>query len=496
MSEHVVIVGGGVAAFRAAKELRRADDAVEISFFTEEPHPFYLRRQLGDLLGGGLTAGELIVQSRNAYRRERINLFLMTRVAAVRPEGHEVVLDSGQHVRYDRLLIATGTRAEPLELPGADLQGVVTVDNLAAAVLAERGLARRPRAVVLDDSVIGWRLAEGLASRDVAVTLLVPGRRIGEGVLDDGAAAMIESILESGGVAIAHGTAARGIVGAGGRAIAVETAADGEILPAELVVTGGRRRPVIDLVEGSGIEARRGVRVDAALRTNVPDVFAAGDVAEPTAVGLWEPDESPLCWQRAWTQGRLAAAAILGRPVDAVPDVLRLRTVLFGRDLAVLGRGHLAEGDGIEAIVVHGRVGADGMTGSGAADPDAWPGAAPAPHEQVQVYRRLVFDRGRFVGAVLVGPADWYAQVTRLLAERARRAEGEGARGLAGGRPQDGFTVVPQAFAWHCPICAAELAVPRGTAVGSTIRCRACNARLSVRWEGDRGWIEAAGGSN
>jgi len=487
MSTHCVIVGGGVAAFRAAKELRRADEAVEISLFAEEPHPFYLRRQLGDLLAGTLTAGELIVQSRNAYRRERINPFLMTRVVRVDPDVHEVFLDSGQRVRYDRLLVATGTRAVPLDIPGADLQGIVAIDNLAAAVQAERALARRPRAVVLDDGVIGLRLAEGLVARDADVTILARGERVSAGLLDEGAAAIVETFLEGAGVTVRRGTAARGIVGAGGRAIAVETA-EGDILPAELVVTGGRRRPETGLLEGSGIEVRGGVRVDAALRASAPDVFAAGDVAAPFDAGLWEAGETALCWQRAWTHGRLAAAGMLGRHVDGVPDVLRLRTVLFGRDLAVLGRGHLPEGNGVEAITVHGPVGGAARPGAGAHDPDAWPGPHFARVDQGQVYRRLVFDRGRLVGAVLLGPADWYAQVTRLIADQASREVVERTLGLAGG--PKGVGAVPQAFAWHCPICAAELAVPRGTAIGATMACRACNTQLRVRWEGDRGWVE------
>lgn len=491
MSTHFVIVGGGVAAFRAAKELRRADDGIEITLFVEEAHPFYLRRQLGDLLGGNLTAGELIVQSRNTYRRERINLFLMTRVARVQPSAHEVVLDSGQRVRYDRLLIATGTRAVPLDLPGADLQGVVTVDNLATAVQVERTLATRPRAVVLDENVVGLRLAEGLAGRDIDVTLLARGDRVGSGVLDEGAGALVEALLESEGVTVRHNTVPRAIVGAGGRAIAVETA-EGVLLPAELVVTGGRRCPAVGLLQDSGIEVRRGVRVDAALHASAPDVFAAGDVAEPVASGVWEGEQQALCWQRAWTQGRLATAGMLGRSADPVPDVLRLRTVLFGQDLAVLGRGHLPEGPGIDAMTIHGRPGPAERREAAARDPEDWPDVPFPPRNQAQVYRRLVFDQGRLVGAVLVGPAEWYPQITRLMAEEASREAVEQALGLSD--RQTGVGIVPQAFAWHCPICAAELAVPRGTAIGATMACRACNTQLRVRWSGDRGWVEAVGG--
>jgi len=488
MSTHFVIVGGGVAGFRAAKEIRRADTDAEITLFAEEPHPFYLRRQLGDLLAGHLSAEELVVQSRSAYRRERTNLFLATRVTRVDPAAHEVRLDSGQRIRYDRLLIATGSRAVPLAIPGGDLEGVVTLDTLEATLASEQILAAARRAVILDEGVIGLRLAEALASRGLTVTLLVPGERLWPAMLDDGAATILESLLKDEGVTLLGGTA-RSIVGAANRAIAVETAA-GEVLGADLVVAGGVRRPAVDVVEGSGVEVPLGIRVDAALRTNVPDVFAAGDVADPFTPSAWGPDERPLCWQRAWTQGGIAAAAMLDRPSDRAADIVRIRTVLCGHDLAVIGGGHLPEAGGVEAVVVQSQAARPlplpGETADDAGAPDHCAPTAGA----ARTYRRLVFNEGRLAGAILLGPADWYPAVVRLVADRAPREVVEHTLGLASQEPP--ADTVPQTFARHCPICAAELVVYRGTPAGSALTCRACNTKLRVRWDGKRGWLEAA----
>ena len=491
MSTHYVIVGGGVAGFRAAKELRRAQESAQITVFSEERYPFYLRRQLGDLLAGNLTAGELVVQSRNAYRRERIDLFLMTRVVRVEPPAHEVVLDSGQRVQYDRLLIATGTRAVPLAIPGSELEGVVTVDTLAAAIALERVLAAASRVVVLDEGVIGLRLAEALASRGLEVTLLAAGERLWPTMLDASASALVEAILKDSGVAIRRG-AARAIVGAGSRAIGVETA-EGEVLAAEAVISGGIRRPAIDILEGSGIEVHRGIRVDAALRASAPDVFAAGDVADPVTPSAWGPEEHPLCWQRAWSQGGVAAASMRDRPADRTADIVRTRTILYGHDLAVIGRGHLEEGGGIEAICRLAQAPAEDAApredDRGEGEPDL-PRREPA--SRVHTYRRLVFDEGRLVGAVLFGPAEWYPQVVRMIADRAPREVVEHTLGLSG-QPASP-DVVPQSFAQHCPICAAELVVHHGTPLGAVIPCGACRSHLKVCWDGKRGWLEATGG--
>ena len=169
MSQHFVIIGNGAAGFRAAKALRRADSAARISIFTQERHPFYLRRQLGDFLAGNLTLTELIFQSRNTYRREQIDLFLMTRITAVDPAAHEVVFASGERVRYDRLLVATGTDAVPLDIPGAALDGVVRFDTLRGAVAVRRALDQVRRAAVLEAGLVGLKLADS-SSSDVVLS--------------------------------------------------------------------------------------------------------------------------------------------------------------------------------------------------------------------------------------------------------------------------------------------------------------------------------------
>ena len=90
MTTHFVIVGNGAAGYRAAKALGEADTDAQVSVFSDERYPFYLRRQLGDFLSGAMTLQEIVFQSRNAYRRERIDLFLMTPIMSIDPDAHAV----------------------------------------------------------------------------------------------------------------------------------------------------------------------------------------------------------------------------------------------------------------------------------------------------------------------------------------------------------------------------------------------------------------------
>ena len=501
-SDHFVILGNGAAGFRAAKALRRADTGAQISLFTQEPHPFYLRRQLGDFLAGNLTLSELIFQGRNAYRRERIDLVLATRIVRVAPEAHEVVFASGQRVNYSRLLVATGTEAAPLDLPGADLEGVVRFDTLHGAVKVREALKDVRRAVILDAGLVGLTLAQSLVGCGIEVTQLVDGPSYWPEMLDEKASRLVEDLLEKNGIAVRRHTAARAIIGAGGRAIGVETAG-GDLLGAELVAYGSRRRPAVGLVEGSAIAVGRGIRVDQRLRTNQPDVFAAGDVAEtvPSATetddrrpappgfapasrrdALAKPGDTPFCWQRAWNHGAIAAANML-EPAGVDPGApglaagaIRMRTEVFGHELAVLGAGHLPDGPDTESVLLPA---AGGPCSRGNLSIQGGP----------ETYQRLVFQGGRLVGATVFAAGERVPELDRLVASGADRAAVERAIGPAEPQTAGG---IPQTFARHCPICSAELIVHHGTPPGTRFRCEACNTELVVRWDSEQMWIEVS----
>jgi NAD(P)H-nitrite reductase large subunit len=460
VSSHFVIIGNGAAGYRAAKALRRADGDAQVSVVTEERYPFYLRRQLGDFVAENLTLSELIFQSRNTYRRERIDLFLMTRVERILPADHAVLFSAGQQVQYDRLLIATGTHAAPPQIPGTDLEGVVVFDTLTQAQ-ETKTLAEGARAVaILGEGLVGLTLAESLAGKGLSIHQLIRGERFWPEMLDEHTSGLVEGLLEENNVLLHRKTTARAIIGAGGRAIGVETDA-GENFPAELVAIGCHRRPTLDLVQGSGIQVARGIQVDGGLQTTQADIFAAGDVAEPFGSDEFEAEEAVFCWQRAWAQGGTAAAAMLGRKVDPVLEAMRIRTTIFGIDLAVIGRGHLHQGGPINVLELE---------------------------EEGGVYRRLVFDEGLLTGAIVYGTGETVHELNRLVAERAPREEVEAALGLAVKGPEGG--AVSETFARHCPICAAELVVHKGTRVGAIIPCQACNTDMVVRWDGRRGWLD------
>jgi nitrite reductase (NADH) large subunit len=460
MSTHFVIIGNGAAGYQAAKTLRRADGDAQVSVITEEAYPFYLRRQLGDYLAENLTLSELIFQSRNAYRRERIDLFLETKVERIVPAEHEVVLSTGQHVRYDQLLIATGTSPVVPAIPGTDLDGVVTFDTLTQALETKNFLENVRHVAILGEGLVGLTLAESLSGRDIQIQQLVRGERLWPEMLDPHTSGLVERLLEENHIVLHRKTATRAIIGAGARAIGVETES-GETLPAELVAVGCLRRAAVDVARGSGIQVARGIQVSGSLQTTLPDIYAAGDVAEPFGTDEFGSPEATFCWQRAWAQGGAAAARMLGQKVSPMLEAMRIRTTLFGVDLAVIGRGHLPAGGSIEVKEIEEKEGA---------------------------FRRLVYDEGVLVGAIVYGTGDTVHELNRLVAIKASRRNVELTLGLK--FEFNSKDAVPETFAHHCPVCAAELVVRKGTLVGSLIQCQACETDLVVHWNGYSAWLD------
>jgi len=319
------------------------------------------------------------------------------------------------------------------------------------------------------------------------VTQLVDGPSYWPEMLDEKASHITEKLMEENGIAVRRHTAARAIIGAGGRAIGVETAG-GDILGAELVAYGSRRRPAVALVEGSAIAVGRGIRVDQRLRTTQPDVFAAGDVAEPVPSATETddrqpapPGDTPFCWQRAWNHGAIAAANMLEPAgLEAAPAVaagaIRMRTEVFGHELAVLGAGHLPDGPDTESVLLPT---AGGPCSRGNLSIQGGP----------ETYQRLVFQGGRLVGATVFAAGERVPELDRLVASGADRAAVERAIGPAEPQTAGG---IPQTFARHCPICSAELVVHHGTPPGRRFRCEACNTELVVRWNSERMWLEVS----
>jgi NADPH-dependent 2,4-dienoyl-CoA reductase/sulfur reductase-like enzyme len=326
---HYVIVGTGVAGITAAASLRSLEPGSEITLVGEDPHGFYSRPGLAYYLTDEIPEKQLSIYNKKDWQTLKLR-YVRARATRLDPASRRLELGSAGALSYDRLLLATGSRAVPLPVPGAELQGVVSLDDLedARRILA---LARRARtAVVIGGGVIAVELLEGLLQRGVEVHYFLRGERYWPGVLEEKESRLIERRLAEHGARLHFHTQAAEILGRGGKVNAVLTR-NGERLRCDLVAAGIGVQPRMDLARAAGIATDRGILTDQYLQTNAANVFAAGDCAQVLDPVTGNASLDTL-WHPARMQGLAAARNMAGqqlpfRPGPAV-NVLRLAGVM------------------------------------------------------------------------------------------------------------------------------------------------------------------------
>jgi NAD(P)H-nitrite reductase large subunit len=250
-------------------------------------------------------------------------------------EAHALELDGGTSVFYDRLLIAVGAQAVPLDVLGANLEGVLKLDHMQDAKRILK-LARRGRtAVVVGGGITALELVEGLLARGVKVHYLLRGDRYWSNVLDEQESRIIEHRLQEDGVRLHHHAEVIEIVGNNGRVNGVRFL-DGKTLKCDLVAYAIGIRPRLELAKQAQLAVDRGILVNEYLQTNDPDVFAAGDVAQ-----AYDPltGRSILdsLWGPAREQGYTAGLNMAGRKTAYIKSPPFNVTRLAGLTTTIIG---------------------------------------------------------------------------------------------------------------------------------------------------------------
>jgi len=306
-----VIIGAGPAGVTAAETLRKVDPAADITLLCGEGEPPYARMAIPYLLKGDIDeAGTYIRKDADHYARLRICL-IQARAQAVDKTARVVEIGNGRSLPYDRLLVATGSRPSRERIPGIDLPGVQTCWTLndARAIIARA----RPgtRIVQMGAGFVGCIIMEGLLSRGVDLTILVRSGFMVRRMMNPTASGLIRRWCERKGVKIFTGTQPKSLRADGG-GLQVDLG-DGRTLPADIYLSVVGVEPNLDFLAGSGVEIDRGILVDTTQQSNVPAVYAAGDVAESADCVTGERQLNAI-QPNAVEQGRIAALNMAGRP--------------------------------------------------------------------------------------------------------------------------------------------------------------------------------------
>lgn len=379
-----VIIGNGAAGTTAAETIKKSQPDAEVALITDEPYPLYNRVALPRFLKLLVPENKVIMRSSQQHEAAGIRYLAGTRVTGVDTQGRTVTTDRAGELGWDVLLVATGGRPNPLPVPGGDAPNIHNFQYLDETKAISAGIEHARSAVSVGGSFISYELTEGFRHRGLDTTWLIRGPRWLRRELDDEGGALVDAIARSHGVHCVYGDEVERVVVKDGLAVGVVTRG-GRTIEADIIGVGLGLTMNTDVLAGTPVACNKGVLTDQFLRTNVPGVFAAGDIAEFYDAVLGE-NHMMGTWDNALAHGRIAAANMMGGEEPYV-DVPTYQSGLFDTIISVLG---------------------------------ATPGGPEIATEvrcdmQARRYRKLFFKERRLVGAVLIGSIKGKKRLMELI---------------------------------------------------------------------------------
>jgi 3-phenylpropionate/trans-cinnamate dioxygenase ferredoxin reductase subunit len=318
MSDTYVIVGASLTGATAAATLRELGFAGEVILIGDEPQLPYERPPLTKgFLRGESALAAAAVHDHDFYAKESIELRIGHTVTGLDLAACDVTLHDGERLHYDRLLLATGARPRRLDVPGAQLDGVLALRNADDALALRSRLQPGTRLAVIGGGWIGMEAAASAVQLGVDVTLIEAGEVPLARVLGAQMGEFFTQAHRDRGVTVLTNQTVTGFAQApDGTAVML---ADGESIACDTVLVGVGVEPCVELAVRAGLAVSNGIEVDVRLRTADPRVYAAGDVAlaEHPRYGRLRVEH----WENARRQGRHVAASMLDRaePFAAIP---------------------------------------------------------------------------------------------------------------------------------------------------------------------------------
>jgi NAD(P)H-nitrite reductase large subunit len=402
-NKRYLIIGNGAAGTYAAETIRKSDQVGQVTLLTNEPYPLYNRVALPPYLRDEATREKVFLRTPEQHAARGIAFLCETEIVELDVEERVATAADGRAFPYDVLLIATGGRPNHLPVPGAtpEVRGIFNFQYWDDAAAIREWMERAKHAVVVGGSYIAYELAEAYRHHGLQVTWLIRGPRFLRRVLDEDGGALVHDIATSAGVEMRYGVEVKEVHSRDGLVSGVTTT-DGDYVEADMIGVGLGVTMNVDFLKGTPISLDHGVVTNEYLETTVPDVYAAGDVANffDLSIGLHNQMGT---WNNSVSHGRIAGANMLGDR-KFYNDVPMYSTGLFDSRIRVMG-----------------------LTPENVPDLESWE-RLDAPNRN---YQRLFFKQGRLVGGCLIGDIRAQSQIIKMIQARQVIAEPERARLLA-----------------------------------------------------------------
>jgi len=322
------------------------------------------------------------------YEKNGVTAMLGKRVTAIDPAKKSVKLDNGEEIAYGKLLIATGGTPFVPPTKGLELGRVMTFIKMDDAKHIEEMLPELKHVVVIGAGLIGLKAAESLHHRGVKVTVVELANRVMAAVLDTDAGAIVQGALEKAGVNIITEDTVEEILGDNMGLVNGVKLKSGEALDCDAVIVAIGVIPNAGFAKESGVEVNRGIIVDDHMRTNLPDIYAAGDVTEGPDYLNGGKRVMPI-WPNAYIQGKIAGFNMAGVDREFKGGLAVNSIELFGVPVVTAGLSN-TESDDLEVL----------------------------SSVEGDTYRKIVLRGSMVVGAVMVGNIDRAGLITGLIRDR------------------------------------------------------------------------------
>jgi len=338
MSKYVII-GGSAGGIGAVEAIREVDPMGTLTVISEETVPQYSRPMISEYVSREATLDTMKYRGDQFWKNNNVQALTGRTATKMDFTRKQVELDGGTKIDYEKLLIATGGKPFVPRMEGGEKDGVFTFTELSSAEGIEAKLEQSKSAVVIGGGLIGVSASEALVKRGITVTLVELKQHILNLILDEKASEIAEKVLTEAGVTVITGQTVQHILGKKDNEASVGgvVMTDGKEIPCDLVVVAIGVIPRTELVKETDVKVNRGIVVDRFMRTNIPDVYACGDVAEAHDFLLNGNRLLPL-WPLAHMGGRVAGYNMAGKKAEYAGGTVMSSLKYF--DLPVIAVGN------------------------------------------------------------------------------------------------------------------------------------------------------------
>ena len=366
MTKRIVIVGSGITAITAIKSIREIDLSSEIYLIGQERFYPYNRIRLSKGIFDKLCENNILLKKKEWYEQNKVKIFISTKVVNIDTNSLELLLGDGSKVKYDKLLIATGSSNNTPAIDGIGKAGVYTLRDLNDALNIKNGINESKRVIVIGGGIQGLEMAWILHQHDIKVTIVELLSRLMPRQLDDKASEILKSIIEGYSIEILTNTGVKGITGNNKvEGILIDNKVE---LKCDMVIYSTGIKPNKELIADTKVETARGILVNNKMQTNIDNIYAAGDVAE------FDNEVNGL-WNIAIEQGKVAGYNIAGK--ETIYEKVTPVTTLNAFGISLFSMGCIDEAESTKVLI----------------DEDI----------NLKIYKKIFIKNNNIVGAIVIG---------------------------------------------------------------------------------------------